>query len=311
MTPTHVCPPSHRHEANLQCYVRHQCRCDACRENNRVYAARVRRLKAYGQFGGQNIPNGPTLTHLEFLRENGMGAVAVAAATGLSVCTIRNIQAPRHLMIRRSTAERVLKVQPDLSLLRQGAQISGRGVRRRIQALVASGWSFEALAVELGTFRQTIGRLTQAEQVTVRMHQCIASTYDRLWNATPPSAVPHLARRQQQLVKRHGWVPPLAWDDIDTDEKPTRAPDRLSPVSEVVDEVAVELACNGYDPGRKLHKGAELRRAVEELHSRRFADTLIAERLRINERTVSRIREELHLVGWDYADSHHIERTAA
>jgi hypothetical protein len=101
-------------------------------------------------------------------------------------------------------------------------------VRRRLQALVAIGWSQAKLADRLGmlggNFGRVIGRTDQVLASTARAAQ---ELYEELWSSPPPET-DHRSRqsasRARNQAARAGWAPPLAWDD-DTIDDPTAMPD--------------------------------------------------------------------------------------
>lgn len=165
--------------------------------------------------------------------------------------------------------------------------IPALGSTRRIQALVAIGWTMAEIARRLGTARSDIRRLaTEADRVTPRRAQQISDLYDHLSNRTPTGTTrAELATygRARALARRSGWARPIDWDDIDTDEAPAQPhPDR-----QLVDIVAVTLATEGA----RIHlTTTERHMAIAQLDSRGYSATQIAALLTINPKTVERHR---------------------
>jgi predicted transcriptional regulator len=260
-----------------------------------------RKLQAYGRYESGLVDVAPVREHMVMLAEAGMGYKRVAEVAGLGVTPVRNIiwgrqdAGPRkgemQKRVKRETAEAILAVQPDIDSLAEGAKVSARGTHRRLQALVARGWSQSKLAERLGVERGNFGTMMQREQVFARTHRAVAALFDELWDVEPPrdewrdkiaySRAVHYAQARR-------WLSPLAWDDIDTDEEPPVVGDE----ADDVDQVAVELACAGE---RVRLSVAERRAAVAHLHDAGYSDPAIAERLRLTARTVLRIRGELGL----------------
>lgn len=93
------------------------------------------------------------------------------------------------------------------------------GTRRRLQALVYGGWSVRQLAARLGRTQPNL-RLTLHRSQRVRPDVAAAARvlYDELWDQAPPQR-DRFERRSVTMARRYarerGWVPPLAWDDID------------------------------------------------------------------------------------------------
>jgi hypothetical protein len=85
------------------------------------------------------------------------------------------------------------------------------GTRRRIQALMALGWTQSAIASTAGVSSVTvIDRLIrQVKQVRTSTAKQIADAYEQMSMTLGPSAVTR-ARAQ-----RHGYPTPLCWDNID------------------------------------------------------------------------------------------------
>lgn len=100
-----------------------------------------------------------------------------------------------------------------------------QGTRRRIQALAALGWSLAALQPHTGTCATYLRRITRGEitRVEARTVLRIRTAYDALSMLPPPTGT---AREKQSVTRTlrlaaiRGWVPPLAWDDIDHDPHP-------------------------------------------------------------------------------------------
>lgn len=115
--------------------------------------------------------------------------------------------------------------------------IDGTGTRRRLQALVALGWSLRELDVELGRRNSYCSYLLadDARPVHRTVADQVIALYDHLSMVRPEG---WLAERQRRLAARRGWVPPLAWDDIDDPDEVANVggvDDGLDPV--VVDRI--------------------------------------------------------------------------
>lgn len=94
------------------------------------------------------------------------------------------------------------------------------GARRRLQALVALGWTLESVSHKTGIpvpalKRVTYGMVNKCQSETFRR---ISDAYDRLSGTVPPPG--RYTTRARTLAARRAWVPPLAWDDIDNDPNP-------------------------------------------------------------------------------------------
>lgn len=161
------------------------------------------------------------------------------------------------------------------------------GTRRRLQALVAVGWSQTKLGARLGTSQSAIWALLYDTGSTVRRSSFdrVSTLYEQLWN-TPPALETcfdvSAYKRSIHYAAVRGWQPPLAWDDIDTDFEPAPRSGE-----EFVDEILVQNVCNGQ-PGRLNYP--ERIEAVRILNGRDLSDAKIAAVLKLDTRSVFRIR---------------------
>lgn len=94
-----------------------------------------------------------------------------------------------------------------------------QGTLRRIQALWRLGYSSADIARESGLPKATVDRVFKRGKrfVWVETADRIAEAYERLCMTVPEG--PYHERQRQWAIAR-GYPGPLAWDDIDNDEKP-------------------------------------------------------------------------------------------
>lgn len=295
-----ICPADHKHDNSSTCYIQHQCRCVPCKVHHSNMEKSRQKLKAYGRFDTGLVDVAPVREHMMMLAGFGLGYKRVAELAGIGITPARNLiwgrqePGPRYgemqKQIKRETAEALLAVRPDIRNLAPRAYISSRATHRRLQALVAIGWSQSKLAKRIGVDPTNFCTLMNSEQVTVSRHLQVVDLFEELWDQRPP-AEEHRDRiaftRSLSYAKKRRWLPPLAWDDVDTDVEPP-VPDEDSGV----DEVRVMLAISGE---RVRLTPEERRAAVVELHGAGLSDPAIGERLHCADRTVWRIRQELEL----------------
>lgn len=304
-----VCPPDHKHGLSGVCYTMHRCRCDECRRVRSETDLRRAKLHAYGRWVDPYVPAEPVREHLQYLREFGLGWKRIAAISGIGNTAVESLIYGRKggngdprkgevaTRVLRRKADAILAVKPDISLLAGGVTIPSRGVHRRIQALVAIGWSQSKLAERIGMEPGNFAGVMHRPQVLVSTHRAVAAMYEELWCTAPAHVVwrEKIAySRSLNYAQAHRWLPPLAWDDIDNDVEPP-VPDEDC----AIDEMAVEMAMHG-EPVNLTP--AERREAVTRLHAERWSDQRIAATLRCADRTVWRIRQELNLEAFDFAD---------
>jgi hypothetical protein len=164
----------------------------------------------------------------------------------------------------------------------------------RLQALIGIGWPVELLADHLGRRPSSLQRSMIGRSVAARTADNVASLYQRLWNARPPRATgeQRVAADAQAHAAAQGWLPPLAWDDIDTDPTPSELTSGL-PRWNDIDEIAVERALVGDYISYGDLTPVEQHEVVRRLTARGRSIRHIAAQLGTTKRTVSRRRASL------------------
>jgi DNA-binding NarL/FixJ family response regulator len=135
------------------------------------------------------------------------------------------------------------------------------------------------------------------ESVTTRTAHDVAALYERLWNTRPPRTTGEqraAADAAQAHAAARGWLPPLAWDDIETDTDPTPPTPTVEPSQrDDIDEIAVERALAGDNISYDDLTAVEQREVVRRLCARGSSIRDIAAQLGTTKRTVSRWRAAL------------------
>lgn len=256
-------------------------------------------MKAYGR--DHRLPKpamsdaDPVREHVRALMGQGFALERIAEAAGVGRGRVADLMygrrgARKHLghltEIPSDVAARLLDTSSSEVI---AGRVSSLGSARRLQALIAIGYSqtmlAELLDKNVGNFHSLV---TGARAMVVAStHDAVVDLYERLSGSPLHGGSAERARR---VAERNGWVSPLAWDDIDTDVAPDQGD-----TSFAVDDVAIELACAGEQV--RLYP-QERRIAVARLHGQQFSDRRIANTLHVAERTVVRIRGELDLPAW-------------
>lgn len=196
------------------------CKCDPCRAANARYA----KVAKYRSERGLStlVDAAPVRRHIEHLRANGMGRRTIAERSGVSETVINRLagvdRSRPAQRTRPETARAILNVTSDQ--LADGAFIDGIGTTRRIQALVAIGWTQTEQARLIGWTITNLNALAHGHdhKVTRRTANLINDLYNRL------SMTPGPSQRARDIATRYGWAPPLAWDD-DTIDQSHATPD--------------------------------------------------------------------------------------
>jgi hypothetical protein len=245
------------------------------------------------------VDAGPARAHVQALRRAGIGVDQIAKLAGLSGGHVRGLiytrpdGTPPYQRVRAGTARKILAVQIDDNNLAANAPVDATGTRRRLEALVAAGFTQARLAAALGRSQASLRRTMRASRVTAHTARTVRDLDERLWNRQPPRAT-NAQRMASDAARAHaaqrGWLPRLAWDDIDHDPEPNPdQPDSSDP--DDLDEIAIERAIAG-DTAVRL-TDAEQREVVRRLTERGRSIRVIAELLSTSKRTVSRRRRQI------------------
>lgn len=219
---------SHQH-GTYAAYVLDFCRCLPCATANSTYEKQRTRQQAYGRWDGL-VDAAPAREHVVALQAAGMGWKRVALASGVSNGALTKLlygkqgRGPSR-RIRPATANRLLAVTLAVA---DGVPVSGVGTRRRLQALVALGWSISSLGRQIGI--TNIHRTIHGHGdglVKASTARAARDLYDRLWDTFPPEDE-HRQKISASRARRYAtgfqWPPPLAWDDDEIDD-PYAVPD--------------------------------------------------------------------------------------
>lgn len=236
------------------CYVLDRCKCPPCTAANSAYERTRAKLHAYGRWDGYTDAQ-PARKHLAKLRAQGMGLRTIGKRAGVSESTLGKIvygdpvrgRGPSK-RIRPSTEAKILAVtSTGLDDLAGGAKIDGTGTRRRLRALVATGWTQPRLAEFMGMATENLNKVVNGNhpKVEASTARTARDLYNRLWNV-PPMPRNNLeaawSRRVKALAAQRGWVPPLAWDDEEIDNPAARphATNRVQPDNRTSGDVMAE-----------------------------------------------------------------------
>jgi len=214
---TRPLPPHHR---NLTCIKQYRCRLPECVARIQAYERRRYRQKGYGTWQPL-VDAEPTRQHIAALRAAGHSVTAIQKKARVSSATLARILYdgvnPRAERIRPDVAARILALPVHPAAVTPHTIIDGIGTRRRLQALIAMGWTCRALATRLGIHPRQVEHLVTSERVLASTATRVAERYRVLQTCQPgdhgvPSRSQNLARN---IAARNNWPGPLAWDDID------------------------------------------------------------------------------------------------
>lgn len=199
------CPKTHKHDATQTCYYNHGCRCAKCRAlmaslreptRLRVDAARSRDL-------------------IRELTKRGVTLAGIASAAGVAQTTLRRIATGKTKTVLVRTEQALLEVTTV-----RVAEIPEWRVRRRLQALIAIGWTPPQLAARVGCSDDAIHKIIAGEQTYVRRKLALPvfAVYEELQSTVPYAATSNAVAARTRAIRyaqAHNYAPPHAWDDID------------------------------------------------------------------------------------------------
>ncbi len=220
----------------------------------------------YNQSPHGFVDPAPAKRRIQELRTAGMSWPQIEKATGLSTNGLKNIGGwTEQGRVCLDTHERIMAVPAPKGFVDSMARIPAVGTHRRIQGLMAIGWTQGHIGAEAGLKQTAISATLHHEVVSSATAARIKAVFDRLHMTPGPS--PQIVTK----AGNWGYHVPLAWDE-DTIDDPAAKPDR----------------------GRHAPISASER--IEELHDLGVTDIRdIAERLGIQpesvERQLFRIRE--------------------
>lgn len=228
------CPVAKHVHGTRTAYVVDKCRCRPCTDAASADERARQRQQAFGRYDSGRVDAEPVRAHMQYLMDNGISVKRIAALTGLALSTVGAIRWGRHERghapyprVKKTTADRILDLKPALEHMAPNSYIDSTGAIRRLQALVAIGWSQARLGRQLGVEPGNFGTLMAASQCTARRALAVRDLYEQCWNKPQTGTDWHskaAATRARNLAKTRGWLPPMAWDD-DTIDDPAAVPD--------------------------------------------------------------------------------------
>jgi hypothetical protein len=216
----------HQH-GTRDAYLTDKCRCTPCKEAHRAITNHNRRLAAYGRSTNHMVDAKPVRKHVKDLMQRGWGIDLIVSNTGAGRNTISRLlygepakNLPFPSVIKSDLSDRILAYAPTGHRTRHEGtaleSVDATGTKRRIQALIACGYSMTFIAAEFGTHKQVISGMLKNERVLLTKAEEFKIIYDKLWNVEPPRNTPSEKKAYttaKKMASENGWFPPMAWDD--------------------------------------------------------------------------------------------------
>ncbi len=216
------------------------------------------------------MPQEQVVQHLDGLLAAGANVAGIAEASGLPVRTLFGIR--NRKWVQGETAAALLAVRKAPALPPTGFRPAA-GACRRVRALLALGWPLTEQGRRIGMFVQQLSQIANGKVATVSVgtYEAVAGLFEQL------SSVPGPSVRAKNQASRVGWLPPLAWDDIDN-------PDEEPAVAECADDTVDEVAVERVLAGERIHlNDAELVAAVQIGQARGLSLSSLADLLGVSD----------------------------
>lgn len=229
--------------------------CDPCLAAERRYRKRRRYDRAHGIY--RRVDTALVAKHVQRLHADGLTYRQIARLADVEPTSVYQLLRGRAAYLQHTTAARLLAVRPGQMPVHGWVDVTG--ARRRLQALVAIGWTQAALADRLNISASHIQHYLHGDAPTVHVdrHNQVAALYRELHMLPGPS------KRARTTAARHGWAPPLAWDNIDDpDERPTRGAKQPRTRDEVDESIVERLLAGERIKCTKSEKVEAFRRWV-------------------------------------------------
>ena len=233
--------PRHGRRAGYIAGCRETCCSDAHRRYCKQY--KLRALKT----GSTTVPVSDLRPHLDRVLER-MSLTAAASAAGMSSGWLSRVMRGTIQRVHYDTAQALLAITVDK--VPDTQYVNAFGAMRRLQSLHALGYSMQRIDELIGGYgKQNLDLVARGKrtQITVAWDRRIRAAWDR-HAMTPPTARNHYEQagitKSLARAQRFGWLPPLAWDDIDN---PAERPAIVTNIRSRgdVDEVVVQRLLDG------------------------------------------------------------------
>lgn len=220
--PNHNCccaKVKHQH-GTTQCYRSCGCREQECKDANAAAVRELRKQKAYGTSTTHTVDAEPARRRLQKLTKYGWGVRAITRETGIPARTISSILYGEKGKFRESvtaeTASKILAFNPPYAReARQGtstANVDAASSKKKLQSLIALGYSLNALAEDAGHSRSYFKQVMMQDRIGLSRQRAVNEVYEKRWNKLPPTETTMQKRVVETARKRaeeNGWRPPM------------------------------------------------------------------------------------------------------
>lgn len=179
-------------------------------------------------------PAQPVRDRIQLLRERGVSTRTISQAAGITQAGLFWIVDGRSERVQYGTYTKVMAIPVPLKLAASAVSVPSVGTRRRVQALVAYGYTQRDLCRESGVSVDNLSRIHHQDSVRAETAIRIANVFNRL------QLTPGTNNRSRIRGRREGWALPFAWDEDsidDPDAQPYQGKDKWVPFRERYQEL--------------------------------------------------------------------------
>lgn len=214
------CPPEHNHGSTTGCYTDHKCRCEKCRSGWRAYIKKWRREAKDRKLN--RVDPAAARQRVKELREQGWTIKLIVEKTGLKKSTVATISDGSAKRITEDTERAIFEV-PYAPQDSKRYSVPAYRVRRRIEALIAQGYSVEKIGRMAGIEAKQMSRLLHDSRKNCRrstfnaIDTVFQAFHERHAEPRPPRMGSDMERIRKALTyaKKRGYVTSFYWTDID------------------------------------------------------------------------------------------------
>ena len=258
MSDVFIGPYGHKYRhGTSNAYVNGKCRCKPCTDNNRTRTKLTQLKKHRGVYVSYFVPAQPSRERIqEIMADTGWGTKYLAGLIGMSKNSLNGLvygrppkeiehgKLPIMAEISRKNEEKIMAFKWDKQMGHSHTLVESLGMRRRVHALMCLGYSMEFLGARMQTNGGNLQLALGREYVHKGTFDSMAALYEELHMTRWKPTNRHERSAYTRMVnkaKAMGYAPPMAWDDIDNDERPVVVPVDV----ELVDPVKFELMRSG------------------------------------------------------------------
>lgn len=207
------------------------------------------------------VDGDPIRKRLELIHQQGCAWRDIAERIGLSTNGVRLII--KGGQVQAATASAVMSLHIPARFEGEGI-VDATGTHRRIRALQALGWTQRAMCVDLGWRHRRLSAVFVRPRITTANARAISEMYERL------AGTPGPCERTRMIAARKGWLPPLAWDDIDNpDEQPAIGDSEAATFADLYTEMRDHLGLSDEE----IAKRQGIKKQSLEMKLRRYGLT--------------------------------------